>query len=629
MKYRSEIDGLRSLAILPVVAYHAGASAMPGGFTGVDIFFVISGFLITTIIRDELERGAFSILEFYKRRVLRIVPALMAVLTATMVMAYFVMLPSQLTDLGGSVIAAALFFSNIWFWKANDGYFIADSEFFPLLHTWSLAVEEQFYLFFPLLMIVIARYFFSRYAAVILTLCIGSFLLCLWGTANEPSATFYLLPTRAWELGVGALLAVITIPEGLKRRIGEGASLFGVALLALGIFTVTADMPFPGTNALYPVIGAALIIAFSQGTSVGRLLSTGPLVWIGRISYSLYLWHWPVIVFYRLEYDAQPGRWGMMEMILISFALATLSYYFIEQPFRTRKMRYAPTPRILTGGVAALGMAGVVGLAALTTGNTWRTYPDDVARIASFLDYGEREDYERQFRPGTCMIGSGDEGFAAFEPETCLALDDKRPNYLVFGDSHSGHIWRAIADEFPDVNVLQASASGCRPTLDAEGKQRCLDLLDYIFNDFVPSAGLDGVILAARWEESDLEKIAATVKHLENYAENVVVLGPTVEYQGELPVLLAKSLLSGNDDLLVAARDSTRKTLSDHMAERLQGTGAQYMPVYDYICNDWSCLAETPGGEPMQFDYGHFTMSGSIEIVRLMKADPQNPLRLQ
>ncbi|MEM9840673.1 MAG: acyltransferase family protein [Pseudomonadota bacterium] len=626
MKHRPDIDGLRSLAIIPVVAYHVGSPAVPGGFAGVDVFFVISGFLITMIIRDELLAGSFSLLEFYKRRALRIVPALFVMIAATYAVAYATMLPVQFEDFGASVVAAGLFFSNIYFWQQTD-YFAGSSEFLPLLHTWSLAVEEQFYLIFPLVMMAVAWFFRARFAPVLLALVLASFAVCLWGTANEPSATFYLLPTRAWELGIGALVATAHIPK-LPRWMAEMASLLGVALIGYAVFMLDTSMDFPGYNALFPCLGAALLIAYARDTRVGALLSTSPFVGVGKISYSLYLWHWPVIVFYRLEFHAQPDRVHMFEMVVFSIALAIASYVFIEAPFRDKRLRIAPPRQILPWGAAALLTIGGLGFETWRSGNGWRSVPPDVQTIASFLDYTSLSAYETQFRPGRCMINQADGSFDAFDINHCLALETDRPNFLVVGDSHAGHLWRAVQMEHPEINVLQATSSGCRPTLEAKGHPRCTDMMSYVFDEFLPNERLDGVILAARWKPEDMRKIGDTVSYLDDVTDRVIVMGPTVEYVGELPFLLAKSRLSGNDSLIAAAIDPTRKELSDEMAYRLADLDAQYYPVYDYLCRGRTCLAETQGGEPMQFDYGHFTLSGSIELVRLMKADARLPLKL-
>lgn len=298
LRYRPDIDGLRAVAVLAVVLFHAGISSISGGFVGVDVFFVISGFLITTIIVKEIRRGDFSLTVFYERRIRRILPAFFVVMLFSAVVAYSLLLPQDFENFGKSLVAASLSVSNLLFWR-ESGYFDSTAELKPLLHTWSLGVEEQFYLFFPLLLMFIARFFKQRWTLWIVLIAFSSLLLSAWGAKHQPSATFYLLPTRAWELALGGLLAMGGVPPIHQRFWREIEALLGLGLIVWGISALTPESSFPGLNALYPCLGAALVIhAGSSGPSmVGNVLSWRPLVLIGLISYSLYLWHWPLLVF--------------------------------------------------------------------------------------------------------------------------------------------------------------------------------------------------------------------------------------------------------------------------------------------------------------------------------------------
>ncbi|TIP84104.1 MAG: acyltransferase, partial [Mesorhizobium sp.] len=299
MKYRRDIDGLRAVAVLPVVLFHFGISAIPGGFTGVDIFFVISGYLITGSLLDDLERGQFSIISFYWRRARRILPALIFVTLLTCIAALFILLPSDLHEFSLSVIAASTFWSNIYFWKTSN-YFSIDAELRPLLHTWSLSVEEQYYIFAPILMFLIYRYFAKRWLTILLPIILGSFVLAVMATWLAPNAGFYLLPTRVWELMLGAVLMLKRPPPLSNRFLMELVGLAGFGLLAIGFFAISESDPFPGYNALYPCLGTALLIYVGQNspsTTASRILEVRPLVWIGLISYSLYLVHWPINAF--------------------------------------------------------------------------------------------------------------------------------------------------------------------------------------------------------------------------------------------------------------------------------------------------------------------------------------------
>ncbi len=639
MKYRAEIDGLRSLAILPVVAFHSGLPGFSGGFTGVDVFFVISGFLITGIILAELEAGRFSIAEFYKRRVLRILPALAATLLATIVAAFALMLPNEFLATGRSLAATALFLSNVYFWRAA-GYFDAAAEMKPLLHTWSLAVEEQFYIFFPLLLMAAARWFGRRHVAVIGLVSLASFLLCLPLTKAAPSAAFYLLPARIWELGLGALIAAGAAPR-LAPGFRAGAPWLGVALIGYGVFGLSAADPFPGWRALFPCLGAGLVLAYGAGTPVGALLGRAAPVHVGRISYSLYLWHWPVIVFWRLAQGQEPTPGGVAAMILISFLAAELSWRFVETPFRSGAVRALPASRVLAGGIA--GLAGLLFLGGLVarTGGAWRDYPEAALRVAAYTAYPGTPDHAYQFGDGCSISGYTEEG-AAFDAARCLTLDPARKNYLIVGDSHAGALWRAIALAWPEINFPRAMASGCRPLLDGEGEAACRALIDEIYRGFLPRIAaahpggppLDGILLIGRWRESDFPAVGPTLDWLGQFAPDVVLLGPTAEYHGAFPLLLASERMTGAQGITEKALDPTKKPLSDALGRLIAGPdghGARYVAVYDAICPPAGtpmaaglepgvpCLEVAPDGAPLQFDYGHLTLSGSRAVVARMR----------
>ena len=619
MKYRAEIDGLRSLAILPVVAFHAGIERLSGGFTGVDVFFVISGYLITTIILAELGdtpgRDRFSILEFYKRRILRILPALTVVLVATAVAAWAIMLPNEFLAMGRSVVATALVLSNVYFWRTS-GYFAPAADLKPLLHTWSLAVEEQFYVFFPLLLMIVARFLGRRFVLWIGLMTVTSLALCLVLTPRMPSVSFFLLPTRVWELGVGALIAAGGAPRIGSAR-GRGLlALLGVALIAYGVIGLSEADPFPGWRALYPVLGAGLIIAYGAGTGVGGVLSRGPLVYVGKISYSLYLWHWPVIVFYRMVQGPALAPAEIALVIGLSWLLADLSWRFVERPFRAEGFRLAPAPRVVGAGVACLAVFLALGGLISLTGAYWRAYPPEVLRIAAYTDYVSSADHAYQFGYGDGCAVSGYTSGDEFDREKCLRVEPGRPNYLVIGDSHAGAVWRALSLAYPGAHFIKASISGCRPLLDAEGEAPCRDVINYVYRDFLPKNRLDGVILVGRWRATDFPKVAPTLAHLKPLAGEVVVFGPTVEYDGEFPLLLAREKLTGVDGFTEEALDPEKKGLSDALGRVVAAEGGvDYVPVYDAICAEGRCIETTPEGVPLQFDYGHLTLAGAELVV--------------
>ena len=614
MKYRADIDGLRSLAILPVVAYHSGISVASGGFTGVDIFFVISGYLITGIILAEIRENDFSILNFYKRRALRILPALTLVILVVAVASFAFMLPNEFLATGRSIIATALFVSNIHFWR-ESGYFDAAADLKPLLHTWSLAVEEQFYLFFPILLIGIARWLRRRFLLWIGLMALVSFAMSVIGLRMSPAATFYLLPPRMWELGIGALIAAGGAPQ-LQGTRGRGMAVWvGVMLIVYGVFGLSEENGFPGWNALFPCVGAGLVIAYGAGTTVSGILGWRPLVYIGRISYSLYLWHWPVIVFYRMLYGGELDPRATVTVVTLSFALAVLSYHFVETPFRSARFRAAAVSRVLWGGATAVMASVAVGGAIAGTGGSWRTYPGDVLRIAAYTDYTNSPDYRFQFGQGTGCATTGYRDEGGYNAAKCLVVRPDRKNVVVIGDSHAAAVWRAISLAFPETNFIEASVSGCRPLLDAEGEAACRETFNHIYRDFLPNHHLDGVIMVGRWRETDLPKVAPTIEYLKDYVKKIVVFGPTVEYKGEFPLLLAREKLNHVDGLTENAIDLTKKGLSDDLGRVVASEKVGYVGVYDALCDKGTCLETTPDGAPMQFDYGHLTLGGSELLI--------------
>ncbi len=357
MVYRKEIDGLRALAVIPVILFHAGLG-VSGGYVGVDIFFVISGYLITSIILRELTAGTFSLIHFYERRIRRILPALFFVIFVCLPFAWLWLLPHELKSFAESVVAVVLFSSNILFWQESE-YFATGAEYIPLLHTWSLAVEEQYYVIYPLLMLLLWR--FGRYWLVALILLTGLLSLGLseWGWRYFPEANFYLLPTRAWELMLGALLAFYLFrhkqPGGAIRQWG---SLLGILFIVAAVFFFDSDTPFPGFYALVPTTGAALIILFTtEGTLAYWLLSQRLMVGMGLVSYSAYLWHQPLFVFARIRSMDTPSLGLMLALSIATFVLAYLTWLIIERPFRNKRFLARKT-LFFIAAIAALLLLG-------------------------------------------------------------------------------------------------------------------------------------------------------------------------------------------------------------------------------------------------------------------------------
>lgn len=488
LSYRRDIDGLRALAVAVVVLFHFGITGFSGGFVGVDIFFVISGFLITSIIWRQRQAGQFSFLDFWTRRARRILPALCLVVVASLVAGWFLLAPHDYSDLGRTVRYQAMFASNILF-RREDGYFDTASDLKPLLHTWSLSVEEQFYIVFPLLLGLLMRWA-PRWRLWLLGLALVSLGMSVWAVKHDPSAAFFLLPMRAWELLAGALLAVAPAAQAPRAPwLYQGASLCGLAMLVAATLLFDASTPFPGAAALLPVVGTLLLIWANgaHSTWVGRLLSTRLLVGIGLISYSWYLWHWPVHVF--ASYAAVDGLagWQVAGLVLFSLVLAYASWRWVEQPLRHARVGATPK-QVLAGALVLMLMMGVAGQALRWTDGVPARLPEQALRYAQAKEWegGERD----------CLAGFNDsKPVCRFGPQGAGV-----PRTLMWGDSHAAGLGPALkmAAEHHATPISLAAKSGCIPVPGLEGKPAC-----QAFNQQMlalsDTPGVSDVVLAARW----------------------------------------------------------------------------------------------------------------------------------
>ena len=456
VSYRPEIDGLRAVAVLAVVLYHFAVPALGGGFVGVDIFFVISGFLIGGILWRELSaNGSISFLDFYVRRIKRLTPAFAAMAVATFVAAYFVLLPSEFREFGKTMIASAFYFANIYFYR-KSGYFDTGSEEKPLLHTWSLSVEEQFYIALPIL------FFLLRNRRTMLLWCLAilvstSLVLCVYKTYTEHTAAFFLFPFRAWELGAGVLLAIFVSSRPAGDPDWPVLSWIGLALLIGAIVFVQPGPAFPGFQAIAPVAGALLVIyAGRQANMVNSLLSSGPAVFVGKISYSLYLWHWPVLTLGQYHSGGSLSPAVSATLLVLSFVLAVLSWRFVEVP--TRHAAWFSRSWLLAGGASAAAVACLGAGAYLTEGVPGRFPPAIRAHIDASQDF--LQDWSR------CSTATS----AALPGiEVCpVGPADKPPEFLVWGDSHVRAIKEGVAQIADEKGVAGwiIWRAGCPPLFD-------------------------------------------------------------------------------------------------------------------------------------------------------------------
>nr|WP_154324593.1 acyltransferase family protein [Pantoea sp. 201603H] len=616
MNYRADIDGLRALAVLPVIAYHMGVPGISGGFIGVDIFFVISGYLICGIIYQGAMKGAFSYLDFYKRRCLRILPPLFVVLMATLIFGYNHLLPAQFTELGNSAISTTLFSSNIFFWQ-QTGYFAGPAELKPLLHTWSLAVEEQFYILFPVVLLFAVRWFRHRVTQVMLLIIVGSFLLSIAGVLKKPDFTFYMLPTRAWELAIGGIIAVSALESRiahLNQRIKHLLSIVGLGLILFGFFWLNTSKPFPSWNAIWPCVGSFLLILSGKGAVINRLLALKPVVYIGMISYCLYLWHWPVIVYTRMFYN-----FGVIErnviILVLTFGLAVASRYLIEIPFRYKLSVLRP---------ATIAGFSVLGLILLASGTLYKShiknesgkFSDQALALAKFTQYRGTDDYFYQFRLGKCFIDGNDEAKGDYDRTACLKTSLTGKNYLLIGDSHGAHLWRALSTAAGEkVNLMEATSSGCKPVLHQTFSNKCTELMDYVYTQWIPQHHIDGVIISARWLPEDVDQLKETLSALKGINRNITVMGPTIEYSEALPDLLAYQQ-DGRKDLVTHSINRNIKEFDEKIGRAVKAEKVEYVSVYNIMCPHDICHPLASNGQPSAFDYGHFTLSGANDVAR-------------
>jgi peptidoglycan/LPS O-acetylase OafA/YrhL len=619
MKYRSDIDGLRAVAVLPVVFYHFGIPGFPGGYVGVDVFFVISGYLICGLIQSDLDRGRFSIADFYERRILRILPALIAMLCVVSALAFAFFLPEELKAYLKSLLGAAASASNMYFAKTAV-YFDALSGVKPLLHTWSLGVEEQFYIFAPLVMMFIQSRFPTRLKRIFIAVAILSFLFDLWLFHRTPTFAFYLMPARAWELALGGMLAigVFGAPVDPVRKAVLGVA--GLGLIALCVLLGSDMTPLPLITAA-ACLGAVLVIASSeQGLSpAGRLLSLRPLVFVGLISYSLYLWHWPLMVFQRTDFflmENWPAAVTKALLLAVSLLAAWLSWKFVEIPFRQGRKRW-PRATVFRGAAAALVSIMLLGAGGLILHGVPERFPARIDRIASYLSYDEAA----AFRTGRCFIDGERQHYDA---DYCLRQDAHRLNYLLMGDSHAAHLWAGLTDALPAANILQATASICRPVILPSSlfdNTYCPRMRHLIFDDFLKTHRPDRILLSASWKPEDVAPLLHTIDVLQAQGFKVTVMGPIVEYEQPLPRILVDEIRYNVPTLASQLRAAAIPELDRRMHDLVTARGAAYVSVYDAVCPHADCENFAGNDVPLQFDTGHLTAEGSKRLIHHLVDD--------
>lgn len=632
---RQDIDGLRAVAVLIVLLFHAKFSDWPGGFVGVDVFFVISGYLIIPHIAAALKRGRFHLIEFFARRIRRLVPALVPVLIFCFTVALILYGSAGMAQFNSSLLGAAAFVSNYVF-LSQSGYFQAAAEDILLLHTWSLGVEFQFYAIIPLIFVVLYRYL--NMVMVLASFGLASFVLsiALVQTGHADHAFYGILP-RFWELAVGGIIGMRRLPVPQTVQVGFAMRLSGFIVIGYAATQFDSGMPFPGFSALLPVAGAALVLAapMTKGEPFLWALSSKGMNWIGLRSYSIYLWHWPLIVL--VGQVMTPRSKTYIAALVISFILADLSYRFIETPVR-RLPAWKTNTRL-----AALTVVPVAVFSA-----AWGVVQTDVFREAQMLlpgasqryvrdlSYGQRDEYmktvhisevdgDRITRGVQCSM---DGRVSEEDTVNCLIGDEHRQPVLVIGDSHGRDTFHALRLGFPQTDFILLHHSSCSPAeyaLPSRNKV-CFPGLLRILDAFLKEIPVEIVVLSSQWAEIGIENLDSTLEFLSGKEVMTIIIGPTPTFRLWAPALLVQGGLTGTsaDIQLKPADFQFDVEKSDRLLRnKIAGAGVSYVAVLHNFCDTSGCLAFVPGKDRilMYWDNQHLTVDGMFWLGDILTDD--------
>ena len=617
--YRPDIDGLRAIAVTSVVVYHAFPRTLPGGFIGVDIFFVISGYLISGILFKEFESATFSYSEFYDRRIARIFPALISMLFAFFVVGWAAMQPADFARLGKEANAGALFIANLALWR-ETGYFDIGSNAKPLLHLWSLGIEEQFYILWPVLLSSTRH---KRGLLLRASVLVGalSFIVNVATIKLYPDAAFYSPASRIWELMFGSILAYVALHHGDKLTRGQNIrSVFGFVCISASLFVFDSSTSFPGWAALAPVFGSVLLISSPDAWPNRSALSFRLARWIGWISYPLYLWHWPVLYFvtnygWLSKYGDTTSRAIAMA---ISVLLSVGTYALIEKPIRFGRLRHhAMVPLALC--MCAAAIAGVI-----ISANDGFPYRDqsqyaEIAKLAGKYPATEWRDHE-------CFLGA-DEGAAKFSP-ACSAGPAK-PNIYLWGDSYAAALYPGFKSlaQHAHFGLSQYTASACPPYigLDVPDRPYCR-AINAGSIERISNTKPDIIVIAANWSYQavssiySIERLPSTVAKLREIGvKHIVIVGPTPQWKKPLPSLLEQCSASvhtigGNQFSQCGLADGTAE-LDKQMKAMARSLGVSYVSLYDILCNEDGCLALIRESSVSSYDIGHLTPAAATYAV--------------
>ncbi|MGY0618363.1 acyltransferase family protein [Lysobacter sp. A378] len=649
--YRPDIDGLRAVAVLSVVFYHIKNTWVPGGYVGVDIFFVISGFLITRNIWNELQSGKFSLADFYLRRIRRIAPVFFVVTATTLLAGALLLLPADLLRLSISAIWASLSAANIYYWKYLDtGYFAAASAEEPLLHMWSLGIEEQFYLVWPALLMLLALVSRRRMVTIAATvlICVGSFVVAELTNVSAPKFAYYMLPARTGELMMGALLAFYAcwaakekdLPLNWQVWVGEIASVLGLGLVAFSLWWLDDASPFPGINAVYPCLGAVLIILSGQWGSrlTGSLLTLRPVVYIGLISYSLYLWHWPILAFIRYFYgEVSLGHAAIAFVAMLILSVA--SYRFVERP--TRRSRLPPLKQVLAMLVLPVT---VVSLSAgfLIRSDGLKSVIESSGQYMASMATLNRQTSAASRNVYPCM-DSKLPMEAALASEPCVlgarsGGESIMPKVFLWGDSNAGHYigaLKAIAEQ-DGFSFRYASLSTC-PALFGSGefgapyaRDRC-DSFRQSIRTYLPDSEIETVVLASQWAVHQRapgfrKALGRTIEELKAAGKNVLLLGQVpgfVGYNKDCALRWAR-ISTARCEQQQSRSEAGNFAINRYMDEIADGDAmVDYVDIHEVLCQEGRCSPYIDQ-VPVYFNPTHLSSTGSYLIGKTILESHQH-----
>jgi len=616
--YITSIDGLRAIAVLLVLLFHVDVVWFQGGFVGVDVFFVISGFLITRNILRDIERQDFSFSNFYQRRIARLFPALFVTIGLTLAAGYFILSPEDLERLGRVGVLSTLSVSNLFFWS-EAGYFDASATTKPLLHTWSLAVEEQFYLIWPATLFLLSKAGRHSVPIGIAAICSVSLFAATFVHTLDAEAAFFLTPLRIYQLAFGAALACIV----LCRH-----NILANALFVAGILAIVTSSVYVSDNdpywfvAIMPALGAAAIIYGIHGSLSKLILATTPVIWLGRRSYSIYLIHWPIIVYWLMSTDYEFSAIESFLALIVSVVCGTLLYELVEKPFRQRSGQTAAFRNGVLG--SALGLC----LALLATGShLWglNGLPSRVpAEIASVTDNFMRHWDARleQLRNNQCNFTTGNFRPNLFDESACTTPPRDTPSFLIIGDSFASDAYLIFKRAYPEVYFGQLTLPGCvlrMPDQITGAKQKGCRELYAMGLQVARNGDFDGVIMASNWGRGQLHHIEQLIDHLERPGFRVVVLGQRVRFKARIPPLIASSLSfrEANEKAKRIILEEPRRVNSD-IIERYSER-VQVLDIYK-LQTDVLEKVVTDTGQVLYLDDSHVSIAGAEALARTIRA---------